>query len=380
MYFMRRLISCLVVMLTVIMVTGAANAAGFGTGTIEIAPTLGSAKMVAVKPPVPVAFSAIANRYTDVDPATQFDLNGDLVADLSVSATTVTGKNGATVQLVDPAALSLDQVQSVPTSGYSATAAVQLSRVYVMQLPNGGGYAKFMLLQVSPKVTIWFMYGMPTTSELKADGTGGHAVLTWTALPDAALGYNVYRYEMLDNNSYTVTLLNDFTVQETTFTDNTALNHYYLYVVIAMKAGGAFGSATTVAPAQVQSLQRSIVISLTGGTAKLDGAPVTLDSPAVIKNGRLMVPASLLTNAGVKVTVAGDQITLVRRLDNVTYTVVMTINTPDYTWNGSAYKADVPPYVAGSVVMIPLRVAAPALGYGLTFNSADRTATMNWFE
>jgi hypothetical protein len=366
--------------LTVIMVTGAANAAGFGTGTIEIAPTLGSAKMVAVKPPVPVAFSAIANRYTDVDPATQFDLNGDLVADLSVSATTVTGKNGATVQLVDPAALSLDQVQSVPTSGYSATAAVQLSRVYVMQLPNGGGYAKFMLLQVSPKVTIWFMYGMPTTSELKADGTGGHAVLTWTALPDAALGYNVYRYEMLDNNSYTVTLLNDFTVQETTFTDNTALNHYYLYVVIAMKAGGAFGSATTVAPAQVQSLQRSIVISLTGGTAKLDGAPVTLDSPAVIKNGRLMVPASLLTNAGVKVTVSGDQITLVRRLDNVTYTVVMTINTPDYTWNGSAYKADVPPYVAGSVVMIPLRVAAPALGYGLTFNSADRTATMNWFE
>jgi hypothetical protein len=130
----------------------------------------------------------------------------------------------------------------------------------------------------------------------------------------------------------------------------------------------------------VQSLQRTLVITLAPAGAKLDGAAVTVDSPPVIKNGRLMVPASLLANAGVKVDVAGDQITLTRRLDNVTYTVVMGLDSPDYTWNGSTYKADVPPYKAGSVVMIPLRVAAPALGYGVTFNSTDRTATVNWFE
>ncbi|HYF94399.1 MAG TPA: stalk domain-containing protein [Symbiobacteriaceae bacterium] len=69
-----------------------------------------------------------------------------------------------------------------------------------------------------------------------------------------------------------------------------------------------------------------------------------------------------------------------RRLENVTYTGVMTVDSPDYTWNGSAYQADVPPYKAGSVVMIPLRVVAPALGFGLAFNSADRTATLQWFE
>jgi hypothetical protein len=91
-----------------------------------------------------------------------------------------------------------------------------------------------------------------------------------------------------------------------------------------------------------------------------------------------MLPASLLTNAGVKVTFesATGKITLSRRLDTVTYTVIMTIDVPDYTWNGSAYQADVTPYMAGGEVMIPIRVVAPALGYGLTFNSTDRTATI----
>jgi hypothetical protein len=382
---MRRLVFALLTILLVLLVMAPAQAATSFGGT-QLLPSPGPSPIIirpelVVKPPALIAFSAVPNRYTDVDPATTFDLNGDLVGDLKVSATTVTGQNGALVQLVDPAALSLDQVQSVPQAGYSASAAVLLSRVYVAQLP-GGWYAKFMLIQVSPKVTIWFHAGQPTTSELKADGTGGKATLSWTALPDAALGYNVYRYEFLDNNAYTVTLLNDFAVQETTFTDNTAKNHYYLYVVIAMKAGGAFGAQTTVAAVQVQSLQRSIVISLSTGTAKLDGSPVTLASPPVIRNGRLMVPAKLFENAGVKVTyeAASGHVTLARRLDNVTYTVVMTIDRPEYTWNGSAYQADVPPYLAGSVVMIPLRVAAPALGFGLTFDSATRNATLQWFE
>jgi hypothetical protein len=263
--------------------------------------------------------------------------------------------------------------------GYSASAAVQLSRVYVAKL-GGGGYAKFMLIQTSPKVTIWFHFGMPTSSELKGDGTGGKATLTWTALPDAALGYNVYRYEFLDGNSYTVTLLNDFTVQGTTFTDNTAQNHYYLYVVIAMKAGGAFGSQTTVAPVNVQSLQGSIVLTLSPASAKLDGTAITLAAPPMIKNGRLMVPSSLLENAGVKVDIGGGKITLTRRLDNVTYTVVMTLDAPEYTWNGSEFKADVPPYISGANAMVPLRVVAPALAFGLSFNSTDRSATVQWFE
>jgi hypothetical protein len=95
-----------------------------------------------------------------------------------------------------------------------------------------------------------------------------------------------------------------------------------------------------------------------------------------------MVPATLLENAGVKGTydAASGHVTLSRRLDNVTYTIVMTIDVPDYTGNGSAYQADVPPYLAGSVIMIPLRVVAPALAFGLSFNSADRTATIQWFE
>lgn len=95
-----------------------------------------------------------------------------------------------------------------------------------------------------------------------------------------------------------------------------------------------------------------------------------------------MVPADLLEYAGVDVAYdsSSEQVTLSRRLDDVTYTVVLTIDVPDYTWNGSAYKADVPPYMAGGAVMIPLRVVAPALGFGLSFNSADRTATVQWFE
>lgn len=43
--------------------------------------------------------------------------------------------------------------------------------------------------------------------------------------------------------------------------------------------------------------------------------------------------------------------------------MVMTVDVPDYTWNGSSYKADVPPYKeAGNEVMVPLRVVAPGPG------------------
>lgn len=338
-------------------------------------------RQVQIKPPVPVAFSAIANKYSNVDPATTFDLSGDLVGDIQISATTVTGKNGTLVQLVDPAQLNLDNVQIVPQAGYSTTAALQLNRVYVAQIA-AGGYAKFMVLQASPKVTIWFHYGTQTTSELKGTGEGGHAVLTWSALPDADLGYNVYRYQILENNAYSVTLLNDFTVQGTTFTDDTAKNAYYLYVVIAIKSNGALGTSTTVAAIQVQSVQRNLVISVPNGTAKLNGAAVTVEKPPVIKNGRLMVPASLFTNAGVTVTQdeATGKVTLTRRLDTVTFTVVMTVDVPDYTWNGNTYTADVPPYKNGTTIMVPVRVVGPALGFGVSFSSADRSATLQWFE
>lgn len=330
--------------------------------------------------PVPVAFSAIANRYTGVDPATVFDLNGDLVGDLKVSATSVTGQNGAKVQLVNPPALNLDQVNIVPVIGYGSSAPLQLSRVYIAQL-SGGGYAKFMVLQASPKVTLWFMYGMPTTSVLKADGQNSHAVLTWDALPDATLGYNIYRYEVGDS-SYTVTQLSDFTVQATTFTDETADNRYYLYVVQAVKAGGSPGSLTTVAPVFVQSKQHTLDVTVNNATAKLDGANLTLAATPVIRNGLLMVPASMLTSTGAKVTfqAATEQVTIVRRLSGVTYTVVMTLNTPDYTWNGTSYKTDVPPYSQGAEVMVPLRVVAPVLGLGVSFNSTTRTAMIQWYE
>lgn len=372
---MRRVVSTLLVFVLLLLTAVQASAAIFDP---IISPIIRPDLKLA--PPVPVAFSAIANRYTNVDPATNFDLNGDLVGDLKVSSTTVTGLNGATVLLIDPAALNLDQVQTVPGSGYSATAAVQLSRVYAMKLSDGS-YAKFMLLQTSPKITIWFHYGTQTTSMLTADGTGSKATLSWDALPDAQLGYNVYRYEILENNAYSVTLLNDFTVQGTTFTDNTAKNRYYLYVVIAIKTNGAFGSSTTVAAVQVQSQQHNLVIATATGTAKLNGANVAMASAPVIRNGRLMVPATLLQSAGVQVTVeASGKITLSRRIDTVTYTVVMNVDSTDYTWNNSAYQADVAPYKAGSTVMVPLRVVAPALGLGLSFNSADRTATVQWFE
>ncbi|MFM1651762.1 copper amine oxidase N-terminal domain-containing protein [Brevibacillus sp. B_LB10_24] len=333
-------------------------------------------------PPILVAFSAIANRFTNVDPATVFDLDGDLTGDLSISSTTVTGKNGALVQLLNPAQLNLDQVQSVPANGYSASAPLQLNRVYVSQLP-GGGYVKFMILQASPKVTIWFHFGRTTTSELKADGTGGHTTLTWGALPDAALGYNLYRYEIGDNNSYTVTQLNDFTIQQTSFVDNTAQKHYYIYAVQAVKSGGTPGSLTTAAAVFVQSLQRSLTISLTTDQAKLDGSKnLKLDAKPVIKHGWMMVPATVFSSTGTNVAVDGStgHLTLTRKIGNVTYRVEMTIDDTDYTWNGTKFTTDVPPYKSGSVVMVPLRVVSPVLGLGVTFNSVDRTATIQWAE
>lgn len=374
----RRWTRLLLVPLLLLLTAVPASAAGSLPGSILTPPILVNPGLLQPAAPIPVAFGAIANKYTGVDPATVFDLNGDLVGDVKVTATEVLGQNGAQVQLLNPQELNLDNVQQVPAAGYSAKATLQLSRVYVAKL-SGDGYAKFMILQASPKVTIWFMYGTPTSSVLKADGTGSHAVLTWTALPDAALGYNIYRYEVGDS-SYTVTQLNDFTVQETTFTDNTAASRYYIYIVQAMKAGGAPGGLTTAASVFVQSQAHSLVVGVNANTAKLDGANVSLAVKTAVKDGLFMVPASLLTRTGAEVTVDGRKVTLSRRLDNVTYTVVMTVDSADYTWNGTAYKTDVPPYKQGAEVMVPLRTVAPVLGLGVTFNSTDRTATIGWYE
>ncbi|HYF93451.1 MAG TPA: copper amine oxidase N-terminal domain-containing protein [Symbiobacteriaceae bacterium] len=382
---MRRWIGSLLVMLLVLLAALPASAAD--GPMVPTSPKLPGGTLPRLELPnlrnsdTPVAFSAIANRYTNLDPATIVDLNGDLTGDLQVTNNTVTAKNGAKVQLLEPAVLNLDEVQAVPTSGYAATAAVQLSRVYVAQLA-GGGYAKFMLLQASPKVTVWFHFGTPTTSRLTLDGSGGTAVLSWDALPDAQLGYNIYRYEILEGNAYSVTLLNDFTVRETTFADTTSKNRYYLWVVIAIKENGAFGNSTTVAAGAVQAQQRSLVISLEPAAAKLNGANVVVPKAPVIRGGRLMVPASILTSAGVTVNFdAGPgKVTLSRRIDTVTYTLVMTVDSTQYTWNGASYEADVAPYKNGNEVMVPLRVVAPALGFGTTFNSEDRTATIQWYE
>lgn len=330
--------------------------------------------------PIPVAFSAVANRYTGVDPATTFDLNGDLVGDLKVSATEVTGQNGAGVQLIDPPVLNLDQVNLVPGAGYTSAAPMQLSRVYLAKL-SGGGYAKFMVLQASPKVTIWFHFGSPTESVLEVDGSNSRAVLTWGPLADAVLGYNIYRYQVNDN-SYTVTQLNDFAVTETTFTDNTAANRYYIYVVQALKAGGSPGSLTTTAAAFVTHKARSLVIPAEGRQAELDGERVSLPVEPEIRNGLFMIPASALSHTGANVDFSRStgRLTLSRRLESVTYTVVMNVDNPDYTWNGTTYKTDVPPYEAGNQVMVPLRVVAPVLGLGVTFDSTAMSATIGWYE
>ncbi len=330
--------------------------------------------------PIPVAFSAVANRYTGVDPATIFDLNGDLIGDLKVTATEAQAQNGAQLQLIDPAVLSLDQLHLAPAAGYSEKAPLQLSRVYVVQLASGG-YAKFMILQATPKVTIWFMYGSQTSSILRADGAHSQAQLSWDALPDAALGYNIYRYEVNDN-SYTVIQLNDFTVKETSFTDNTAANRYYLYVVQAIKAGGSPGSLTTTAAVSVTGQGHTLTIGMAADSATIDGARVPMPVAAEIRNGRMMVPASVLQDTGVKVTydASTDTITLLRRLENTTYTMVLNVGSPDYTWNGTAYKTDVPPYKSGNNVMVSLRLVAPGLGFGLNFNSTDRTASVGWYD
>jgi hypothetical protein len=281
----RQWIGRLLVPLLVLFFSVPASAIDFNSGIILNPGTIVTTPIFQFQPPVPVAFGAIANRYQGVDPATVFDMNGDLVGDLKISATEVTGQNGAKVQLLQPAQLNLDQVQSAPTIGYAASAPLQLSRVYMAQLTNGT-YAKFMVLQASPKVTLWFHSGPPTTSVLKANGEGSHAVLTWDALADAALGYNIYRYTVEDN-AYTVTQLNDFTVQGTTFTDNTASARYYLYIVQAIKAGGTPGTLTTVAPVYVQFKQRNMVVTPNSLAAKLDGANLTLAAQPVIKNGQL---------------------------------------------------------------------------------------------
>jgi hypothetical protein len=163
--------------------------------------------------------------------------------------------------------------------------------------------------------------------------------------------------------------------------DRTAKNRYYIYVVQAISAGGVPGSLTTTAPVFVTHRSRSIELAPGNKKATLDGAAVSLSAAPEIRNGLLMIPASALEATGASVSHDGARkVTISRRLESVTYSLEMTIDSPEYTLNGTPYEADVPPYKSGSVVMVPLRVVAPALGLGVTFDSETRTARVGWYE
>jgi hypothetical protein len=107
-------------------------------------------------------------------------------------------------------------------------------------------------------------------------------------------------------------------------------------------------------------------------TIVIDGSPVTLDQPAVISNGRILVPLrGVFLRLGAIVTWdPASQTVLAQR---GTTTVSLTIGAPQAIVDGQPQALDAPATIIDGHTLVPLRFISQAFGAGVSWNAASST-------
>jgi hypothetical protein len=107
----------------------------------------------------------------------------------------------------------------------------------------------------------------------------------------------------------------------------------------------------------------------------VDGQAVTLDQPAIMSQGRVMVPLrGIFERLGATVNYDSQKQTVMAIRGTDVITLVM--NSTQATVNGTPTTLDVPPLMMGSRILVPLRFVSEALGADVKWQAYNQTVTV----
>jgi uncharacterized repeat protein (TIGR02543 family) len=156
------------------------------------------------------------------------------------------------------------------------------------------------------------------------------------------------------------------------------------FVIVAVDNAGNQWSQTyhvTYVPLAPRAFTHTITLVIDSKTMTVDGAKTSLDAPAIIREGRTLVPLRVLVES------LGGTISWNARTRQVTVkargvTIILTVGKNTATVNGKSLRIDpknakVVPVLSSSRTLLPLRFVAEQLGFEVGWNETTRTITLS---
>jgi len=107
----------------------------------------------------------------------------------------------------------------------------------------------------------------------------------------------------------------------------------------------------------------------------VNGRPITMDVPPVIRDGRTLAPLRAIFEAlGASVEWDARTSTITSRRND--RTIILQIDNPNARVNNAPIALSVPPVVIGGRTMVPVRFIAESLGASVTWDEQTRTVTV----
>jgi len=107
----------------------------------------------------------------------------------------------------------------------------------------------------------------------------------------------------------------------------------------------------------------------------VNGRPITMDIPPVIRDGRTLAPLRAIFEAlGASVEWDATTSTITSRRND--RTIILQIDNPTARVNNAPIALSVPPVVIGGRTMVPVRFIAESLGATVTWDEQTRTVTV----
>ena len=104
----------------------------------------------------------------------------------------------------------------------------------------------------------------------------------------------------------------------------------------------------------------------------VNGRPITMDIPPVIRDGRTLAPLRAIFEA-LGASVEWDNATRTITSRPKDRTIILQIDNPTARVNNAPIALSVPPVVIGGRTMVPVRVIAESLGAAVTWDEPTRT-------
>lgn len=203
--------------------------------------------------------------------------------------------------------------------------------------------------------------------------------LAWEAPASPPAGspvlfYNIYRWE--DDTDVVPTFAFQLTPENLEKTDFWVRNgHTYTYEVKAQYEAKVESLASPTAVAVPVASGLSVVLTLGSTAATINGAAVTLDTPAQIVGGATMVPLRFVATAlGAEIKFdSGPQLITTTLGGRV---VRLWIGKTQAEIDGQAVPLAYPPCMIGGRTMVPVRFIAEAFGAQVGYHPEDSSVTV----